>query len=74
MRGYSTGWQAAFDRFLPLVRAFYTEDFRFGELSKHKAHRQGLTDLLTGIVDTDEATGLVDKIHQMFAEEASRTA
>ncbi len=74
MRGFSTSWQVAFDRFLPLVRAFYTEDFRFGELSKHKSHRQGLTDLLTGIVDTDDATGLVDKIHKMFADEAARTA
>lgn len=71
MRGYSKEWQVAFDRFLPLVRAFYTEDFRFGELSKHEAHRQGLVDLLTGIVDTDEAVGVVTKIEQMFDDEAA---
>ena len=71
MHGFSTDWQVAFDRFLPLVRAFYTEDFRFGELSKHEAHRQGLIDLLTGIVDTEEAIGVVDKIQQMFDDEAA---
>lgn len=71
--GFSTEWQQAFDRFLPLVRAFYTEDFRFGELSKHESHRQGLIDLLTGIVDTDEAIGVVKKIEQMFAEDAVQT-
>lgn len=71
MSGYSTEWQSAFDRFLPLVRAFYTEDFRFGELSKHESHRQGLVDLLTGIVDTEEAIGVVEKIQQMFDDEAA---
>jgi flavin-dependent dehydrogenase len=69
LRGRSGDWQVAFDRFLTLVRAFYTEDFRFGELSKHDAHRQGLTDLLTGIVDTDEAIGVTEKIQQMFDDE-----
>ena len=69
--GHSKEWQKAFDRFLPLVRAFYTEDFRFGELSKHAAHRQGLVDLLTGIVDTEEAVGVVRKIEQMFDDEAA---
>jgi len=71
LRGFSTDWQVAFDRFLPLVRAFYTEDFGFGELSKDESHRQGLVDLLTGIVDTDEAIGVVAKIEQMFAAEAA---
>lgn len=73
MRGFSADWQVAFDRFLPLVRAFYTDDFRFGELSKHESHRQGLIDLLTGIVDTDEAVGVVAKIQQMFDDEAAST-
>ena len=71
MAGHSAEWQRAFDRFLPLVRAFYTEDFRFGELSKHEAYRQGLVDLLTGIVDTEEAIGVVTKIQQMFDDEAA---
>jgi flavin-dependent dehydrogenase len=71
LAGHSKEWQKAFDRFLPLVRAFYTEDFRFGELSKHAAHRQGLVDLLTGIVDTEEAVGVVRKIEQMFDDEAT---
>lgn len=71
LQGRSKDWQVAFDRFLPLVRAFYTEDFRFGELSKHDAHRQGLTDLLTGIVDTEEAIGVTAQIQQMFDEEVA---
>jgi len=74
LAGHSREWQKAFDRFLPLVRAFYTEDFRFGELSKHASHRQGLVDLLTGIVDTDEAIGVVGKIEQMFADEATSSS
>ena len=72
LRGRSGDWQVAFDRFLPLVRAFYTEDFRFGELSKHDAHRQGLTDLLTGIVDTEEAIGVTAQIQRMFDEEVAQ--
>ena len=71
LRGRSGEWQVAFDRFLPLVRAFYTEDFRFGELSKNDAHRQGLVDLLTGIVDTDEAIGVTAQIQHMFDEEVA---
>ena len=71
LQGRSKDWQVAFDRFLPLVRAFYTEDFRFGELSKHDAHRQGLTDLLTGIVDTEEAIGVTAQIQQMFDEDVA---
>lgn len=74
LRGRSGDWQVAFERFLPLVRAFYTEDFRFGELSKHEAHRQGLVDLLTGIVETDEAIGVTNKIQQMFDDEAAAAA
>ncbi|MAD33046.1 MAG: alkylhalidase [Planctomycetes bacterium] len=71
MQGRSGEWQVAFDRFLPLVRAFYTEDFRFGELSKNDAHRQGLTDLLTGIVDTEEAVGVTTRIQEMFDQEVA---
>ena len=41
MQGRSREWQVAFDRFLPLVRAFYTEDFRFGEFSKHELIGRG---------------------------------
>ena len=54
-----------------MVRAFYTEDFRFGELSKNDAHRQGLTDLLTGIVDTEEAVGVTTRIQEMFDQEVA---
>lgn len=71
LQGRTGEWQTAFDRFLPLVRAFYTEDFRFGELSKNEAHRQGLVDLLTGIVDTEEAIGVTEQIQQMFDDEVA---
>lgn len=71
LRGFSRDWQRAFDRFLPLVRAFYTDDFKFGELSKHEAHRQGLVDLLTGIVDTEEAVGVTERIRGMLDDEVT---
>lgn len=71
MHGFSKEWQVAFDRFLPLVRAFYTEDFRFGEISREEAHRQGLVDLLTGIVDTDEAIGVTELIQKALDDEVT---
>lgn len=55
LAGYSTRYQAAFDRFLILVRAFYSEGFRFGEFAKNDEYRKGLVDLLTGIVDSPAA-------------------
>ncbi|MCR9246923.1 MAG: tryptophan 7-halogenase [bacterium] len=69
MRGFSAGWREAFDRFLPLVRAFYTEDFRFGEISKEPAHRQGLVDLLTGITETQEAVGVTELIRRALGDD-----
>ena len=71
LSGFSKGWQQAFDRFLPLVRAFYTEDFRFGELSKDEANRKGLVDLLTGIVDTAEAIGVTELIRGFLDDEVT---
>lgn len=53
--GYAVEYRAAWDRFLALVRAFYTEDFHFGPLSKDPEHRQGLVDILTGDVGTPHA-------------------
>lgn len=55
--GFATRYAAAFDRFLVLVRAFY-DGFRFSELARHGNHRQGLVDLLTGLVDTPEAVAV----------------
>jgi flavin-dependent dehydrogenase len=54
-RSYSGKYQEAYEQFLWLVRAFYREDFHFGQLAKDPVHRQGLIDLLTGIVGTPEA-------------------
>jgi 2-polyprenyl-6-methoxyphenol hydroxylase-like FAD-dependent oxidoreductase len=65
-RGYSKEFQVAFDQLLILVRAFYREDFHFGKLSQTPSYRQGLVDLLTGIVGTPEATEVTDTIQAVF--------
>lgn len=62
LAGYSKEYQTAFDQFLVLVHAFYTEDFHFGELAKDPDHRQGLVDLLTGIVGTSHAENVTKAI------------
>ena len=64
--GYSKEYQAVFDQFLPLVRAFYTEDFQFGTLARDPLHRQGLVDLLTGIVGTHAAHEVTRTIRAFF--------
>jgi flavin-dependent dehydrogenase len=64
--GYSKDFQTAFDQLLILVRAFYREDFHFGKLSQTPTYRQGLVDLLTGIVGTPEATEVTDTIQAVF--------
>ena len=64
--GYSKEFQVAFDQLLILVRAFYREDFHFGKLSRTPSYRQGLVDLLTGIVGTPEATEVTDTIQAVF--------
>jgi len=65
-RGFSAAYQAAFTRFLWLVRAFYSEDFHFGKFSMNETHRQGLVDLLTGTVDTQQAIGVTQAIREFF--------
>ena len=64
LAGYSASWQKAFAQFVPLVRAFYDPDFRFGELAKNPEHRQGLVDLLIGDVDTRFAEAVAKQIQQ----------
>lgn len=64
--GYSEKYQAAFDQFLILVQAFYREGFRFGKLAQNPTYRQGLVDLLTGIVGTPEAVELTRTIQAVF--------
>ena len=66
---YSQDYQAAYDQFLWLVRAFYREDFHFGKLARDPAHRQGLVDLLTGIVGTPEAIGVTNAIQDFFSSQ-----
>ncbi|MEM7200910.1 MAG: tryptophan 7-halogenase [Planctomycetota bacterium] len=53
--GFSAEYQKAFDRFLVLVDAYYDEQFGFGDFARDPQHRQGLVDLLTGVVDTHAA-------------------
>ena len=64
--GYSKDYQEAFEQFLTLVQAFYREDFHFGTLAKNPAHRQGLIDLLTGVVGTPEANEVTQAIRTFF--------
>ena len=61
-RGFSKRWQDAYDRFLPLVRAFYREDPRFREFARVPAKRQGLVDLLTGLFETPDAVAVADEL------------
>lgn len=60
--GFSRPYQAAFDRFHVLVKAYYTDHVRFGELAKDASNRQGLVDMLTGITDTPEAASVTDAL------------
>ena len=69
LTGYATDYHRAFDRFLALVNAFYSEDFRFGEFGKNPQHRQGLVDLLTGIVDSDAAVAVAEAIEHRHDEQ-----
>jgi flavin-dependent dehydrogenase len=62
--GFSRRWQQAYDRFLPLVRAFYRDDPRFREFAKVPDRRRGLVDLLTGLVDTPEAIAVADELRE----------
>jgi flavin-dependent dehydrogenase len=64
--GYSADYTQAFDRFLTLVRAYYTEGFHFGPLARDGEARQGLVDLLIGDVDTPAARGVTRAIHDLM--------
>ncbi len=66
LTNYSADYQVGFEQFLNLVRAFYSDDFRFGELSKDPDCRQGLVDLLTGVVGTAEADKVSEIIRGFF--------
>ena len=72
LAGYSKDYQAAFDRFLVLVRAFYQEGFRFGEFARDASHRAGLVDLLTGIVATPEAVAVARALADACDEQRSK--
>lgn len=69
--GYSKDYQAAFDQFLILVHAFYREGFQFGKLAQNPTYRQGLVDLLTGIVSTPEALEVTQTIQAVFDAEGT---
>lgn len=68
LSGWSGKWDEAYDRFLPLVRAFYRPDFYFGDLAKNPEHRTGLVDLLIGNVDTPLARAVVQEIHRLCGD------
>jgi len=68
LHGFSRPYQSAFDQFLWLVRAFYEPSFHFGSLAREPEKRQGLVDLLTGVVDTPEAEKVTGAIRAFFGE------
>ena len=51
------------------MRAFYREDFSFGALAVDPMLRQGLVDLLTGIVGSPEALATVRAIQESCDDE-----
>jgi flavin-dependent dehydrogenase len=62
--GYARDYQTVFDRFLLLVRAFYSEDFHFGKFVRDADRRAGLIDLLIGKVATPAAVAVVEALEQ----------
>jgi flavin-dependent dehydrogenase len=73
LAGYSTEYQKAFDSFLVLVRAFYSESFRFGEFAKDGDRRRGLVDLITGIVCSPEAIHVTEILAERFGDPVTRS-
>ncbi len=69
--GFSRAYQTAFDRFHVLVRAFYSDQVRFGELAKDPGNRQGLVDMLTGITATDEAVKVTDALRIVLGDKST---
>ena len=67
--GYSAPYQISFDRLLALVRAFYQEGFRFGELAREPEQRQGLVDLLIGNVGSRAAIVVAARIASQLETE-----
>lgn len=63
--GYACAYDVAFDRFLGLVLAFYRPGFSFSEFAKSSSQRQGLVDLLSGIVDSAEAIQVAGALRDM---------
>jgi len=68
--GFSRAYQAAFDQFHVLVKAFYSHHVRFGELAKDPGHRQGLIDMLTGITTTADAVNVTNALRASLSEQA----
>ena len=67
--GFSRVYQAAFDQFYVLVRAFYSDHVRFGELAKNADHRQGLVDMLTGVTTTAQAINVTNVLRASLGEQ-----
>lgn len=68
LAGFSQPYQTAFDRFHVLVKAYYSDHVRFGELARDTGHRQGLVDMLTGITDTPDAVNVTDALRTSLGE------
>lgn len=64
MRGFSGDYQEAFEQFLTIVRAYYSEDFHFGDFARSGDRRKGLVDLFTGDVGTPHAREVARAIRE----------
>lgn len=65
--GYAGAYRSNWDRFLSIVRAYYTEGFHFGPIAKNAEGRQGLVDILTGDVGTPSADRVAKEIAATLA-------
>ena len=73
LAGFSAAYQTAFDRFHVLVRAFYSDHVRFGELARDPDHRQGLVDMLTGITTTSQAINVTRALEASLQDKPNDT-
>ncbi len=69
LRGFSAEYQEVYEQYLWLVRAFYAEDFHFGQLAKDPIQRRGLVEMLSGVIGTEEGLAVTSRIQEFFAEE-----
>lgn len=60
--GFAGRYHESYTQLLVLVRAYYHDDIRFGDLARDPTQRRGLIDLLTGVVGTPEAAAVTHSL------------